>query len=111
VAFLTETQAKEAVAGALKTSSAALPDYWDGIVSESRDYAHAQVVSRLKGRGYTDDEIAAWGAAGEQAKGYERRILLEEALTRGGMLDDYDEKFIRQLRRVRLELDLLTLAT
>lgn len=95
---------KGRLAGILKQASAALPTYWDNIVSDSRTRAYNEIVSKLTDRGFTIAQIDTWDRRTE----FELDIALFWCLVSGAGLAAYDDKFLKLFDR-RLELDTVNL--
>ncbi len=98
--FLTDDQCLQSVADMLKTAKASLPAYWSSVVSEAHAGAYNEIVGRLLRRGFTLAQITAWDRGAE----FERQLTLFWALTNGGGLNSYDDKFIKTFDR-RKDLD------
>ena len=99
--FLTDAHIRASVVAALKVSAGDLPDYWDQLINESHTAAYQEIVGALIGRGFTQAQIDAWSRGAE----FEKDLALFWALTKGGGLHNYDDRFPKSLDRRK---DLLT---
>jgi len=60
VAFVTDTQVKTSVAGALHKSTADLPTWWNDIITDANVAAYDQICHHFLRLGYTQSQIDAW---------------------------------------------------
>jgi hypothetical protein len=88
MAWITDTQLKEAVAGALGLASAHdLPSHWDQVVEWANRDAYKRIRSALMGRGFTDDQLDEWEARTE----WNERVGICTAIKRAAMRgEQYD---------------------
>lgn len=108
MAFLSDAQTLVSLEDTLKKPAGTLQSYWSRINTESHAWAYAHVVNVLLGKGFTIAQIADWDSGAH----YERDLTLWRALTRGGGLEGYDDKFVKTFDRreelkalVALEID------
>ncbi len=95
MSFITDTQARQAVADALKVELASLPDYWTNLVSEANIAAYGEIQGCLIGRGYTQAQVDSWDRGAE----FQKQLAVFWSLTRGGGLAGYDDRFIKLFDR------------
>jgi hypothetical protein len=104
MAFITDEQLRERLAGLLKVAadSELIDDNspWQTIIEDSNESAYQEILGRLSDRGFTMAQIESWSRRQE----FNIDIGLFWALTKGGGLHAYDDRFIVKLDR-REELD------
>jgi hypothetical protein len=105
VPFLTDPDCLQAVADLLKADVPSLPSYWPGVVAAAHVSAFQEIQGRLIARGYTPAQVLQWDRGPE----LEKSLTIFWALTNGGGLSGYDDKFIRMYDR-RKELDTVVVA-
>lgn len=93
MAFVSDAQLLSDLADTLKKPEAQLQAYWTRIVSQSHAWAYQYIVNCLLGKGFLIAQITQW----DSGPHYERLLTLWMALTRGGGLEGYDDKFLKQL--------------
>jgi hypothetical protein len=87
----------DAVADSLHLSggAAALEPWWQGVAADALGSALADVQGALVGRGFSQGQLDAWA-------GYDPVVKQQAvfwALTRGGSLEAFDDKFVKALDR------------
>ena len=100
MAFKTDQDIRNRLAGLLKQEQDQVPGYWDPIVSDSNAAGYNEIVTKLVARGYSKAQVDAWDRGAE----FEIDIALFWCLVKGAGLHGYDDKFINKLDR-RAELD------
>lgn len=100
MAFLTDAQVKNALAGLLHSSPKDVPEVWNEIIASSHTAGYKGAFRILRNRGYTAAQIATWDDGAE----FERDISLYWCLVKGAGLHSFDDTFISKLdRRTELE--------
>lgn len=97
---------KQRVADALKVPGVSdLATWWNGICTAALASAEADVQGVLVGRGYTVDQVDDWPGGVATVSD----LALFWALTNAGVLEAFDDKFVKALdRREQLKTVVLT---
>jgi len=98
--FLTDVQAREVVANALKKESSSLENWWFGIVTRANVSGWQEVLGQLVKRGYTQAQVLAW----DRGQEFQSDCMLYRALVTGGALEGFSSEFIKAIDR-RKELE------
>jgi hypothetical protein len=96
VAYITDAQARAAVASALKLGSLPTPSNWDEIVPAAHLTAVNQLLSFAAGRGFTG--LPAGWVAGPD---FERDLSVYWALVDGAGLWAYDPTWVEKRNRLK----------
>jgi hypothetical protein len=94
VAWVTTEELKQAIADTLKIDVTTLQDYWDRIATDSVEEAIADIRAALMVRGFTGSQIETTWA---ESRPMSRRLALYWSLVKGGGLNAYDDKFVKDL--------------
>lgn len=89
--FVSTDQCLSDLADSLQKTLADLAPQWNGIVSRSHAWAYNFIVATLTAKGFTLAQIVQWDQGGD----FERDLTLWKALSRGGALSGFDDKFIK----------------
>ncbi len=97
MAFLTDAACLQKLADVLQAAStSALPAQWAStILPDCHVWAYQELLTALASRGFTAVQIAAWDRGAE----FEGDLTLYRALSRGGSLQNLDDKFINTFDR------------
>jgi hypothetical protein len=96
MSFIIDADALVAVADALKlTGTAEMPAYWNRIVPRANAWAYGQIKQALVRRGHSTDDIDRW----DEGPAYQMDLMLWRALTEGGALEGFDERWVQMLDR------------
>src|SRR5438552_863679 len=98
--FLHDSDIRPSLAAILKQDPAALPAYWDTILTDAHNKAYNEILRRLLARGFSIDQAKTWDAGAE----FEKDMTLWWTLNNGGALNPAEDKWIMKLDR-RKELD------
>jgi hypothetical protein len=103
--FLTDTELKATIANILQQDPAAMPSFWDDIITNANNAAYQDIYTNLVRRGFTIAQVVSW----DRGKEFQKDIGTYWALLRGGALGAFGEGYKGLDRRKELEAVELTI--